>query len=79
MIKFKHSLGQVSLSKGYLCPAGLANGLGLGLTGLGPLAGVRNRKKHPISLFSMILDPALDQKVHLIRTVFQSLISKGKF
>ena len=64
------SLGQVWLSKGYLCPAGLGKILGLGLTCLGPPAGARNKKKHPISLFLMLLDPALNQTVHLIQKYF---------
>ena len=36
--------------------------------GLEPLAGTRNRKKQPppIKLYSIILDPALNKKVHLI-------------
>ncbi len=46
-----HIIGQVKLSKGQLCPAGIR---------IGPLrvrAGARNRKKHPLKIFSIILDP----------------------
>ncbi len=32
-----------------------------------PPAGARNKEKHLFKLFSIILDPALNQKVHLIR------------
>ena len=53
-------LGQVRLSKGQLCPEGLELSVG-----------ARNRKKnHPFELFSIILDPALNQKVHLILYYF---------
>ena len=34
---------------------------------IGPHAGARNRKKHDLKLFLIILDPALNQEVNLIR------------
>ena len=40
------------LIKGWLCPAGLGRGLGE------CPEGAVNRKKHPLNLFSIILDPA---------------------
>ena len=44
--------------------------------------GSRNNKreeKHPLNLFSIILDPALNQKVHLIIPVNPSLEEIQKF
>ncbi len=45
-------LGHVRFSKDQLYPVGLGNGLD------GNPAGARNRKKHPLNFFSIILDPA---------------------
>ncbi len=55
-------LGQVRLSKGQLCPIGL----GKGTAGLELPAVARNNKKNSLKLFSIIPDPASNQKVHLI-------------
>ena len=40
-------------------------GIMIGPTGLNPCAGAINRKKHPLKLFSIILDPALNWELHL--------------
>ncbi len=53
--------------KGKLFSEGMEKGLGLGPLGLELPAGPRNRKKHFLKLFSIILDPALKQEVHLIQ------------
>ncbi len=49
--KIDDYLGQVRLSKGYLCPAGLGKGLRYGPSGLEPPSGVRNSKKDQLKLF----------------------------
>ena len=43
-------IGQVRLSKGKLCPAGLGKGLGYGPTGLEPLAVARNSRKASVKI-----------------------------
>ena len=35
--------------------------------------GARNRKKHPLDIFSILLDPALNQKVHMIQKIKKNL------
>ena len=62
-------IGQVRLSKGYLCPALLEKRIGEGPAGLWPHAGAINREKHPLKLFSIILDPAFNREVHLIHYI----------
>ncbi len=39
-----------------------------------PPSGARNRKKHLLKLFSLILDPALNREVHLVLLVFPQTI-----
>ena len=49
-------LGQVGLSKGL--PQRVGRGIRVVTHRIKPLAGARNRNKHPLKLFSIILDPA---------------------
>ena len=44
--------------------------------GLEPLAGARNREKHFLILFSIILDQSLNQEVHLIQIFKNNAIFK---
>ena len=48
--------------------------LRIGPAELEPPAGARNRKKHPLNLFPIILYPALNQKVHLIQILYLNFL-----
>ena len=63
IIKLMIIVGQVRLSKGQLCPAGLGKRLGQGPAELEHPAGARNRTTPHPHVFSMILDPALPGSV----------------
>jgi len=43
-----------------------------------PPTEARNRKKQPLKLFPIILDPALNQKVHLIQILLQKNLHTKK-
>ncbi len=66
-------LGHVRFSKCKLCPAGLGKRFGWGLAGSEPLVVAKNRKKQNLKLFSIILDPALNQEVSLIQISYSEL------
>ncbi len=76
--KIDDYLGQVRLSKVQLCPARLEKMIRIGPRRVKAPVGSRNRNKHHLKSFSIILDPASNQKVHLIHILITLTLGKRK-
>ncbi len=72
------TLGQARLIKGLLCSAWFGKRLGQSPAGLEPPAWAIKRKKYPETYFK-ILDPALNQEVHLIQILFLNYGNSNAF